>query len=120
MAYLKMIAAVVVTILTALVPVLTAGHLTTAGVLNVAIVGVGALMIFASANVPGAMYTKAILAALTAALTALVTFVGAGGLGSVTPAEWIQIVIAVAGALGVFLVPNVSSLSQTQAHRATS
>ena len=109
--YLKMLAMVVVTIATALVPVLASGHVTTAMEINVAIVGVGAMAVFAAANVPGAMYTKLVLAAITAGLTALSTFVGADSLSGVTPAEWLQIGIAVAGALGVYALPNTPSVS---------
>jgi len=86
--------------------VLQAGHITTAGLLNVAIIGVGALMVFAAPNVPGAMYTKFFLQALAAALAVLVTFVGAGSLTSITPAEWLQVIIAAGTAVGVFAFPN--------------
>jgi hypothetical protein len=118
MQYLKMFVAVLGTVLAALVPLLQAGHLTTGGLINVALVGVGALMVFASPNVPGASYTKFVLSALAAGLAALVTFVGAGSLGGVTAAQWIQVLIAAGVAVGVFLVPNAPSLGQAQARRA--
>lgn len=69
---------------------------------NVAILGVGAAAVFAGPNVPGAKYTKAILAVLAAALTVLASVI----IGGVSPAEWIQIVLAALGALGVYAVPN--------------
>lgn len=104
--YIKLAVAALGTVLMALVPVLESGHLTTAGLLNVAIVGVGALMVFASPNVPGAMYTKFVLSALAAGLTMLVTFVGAGSLAGITPAQWVQVIIAAGTAVGVFAFPN--------------
>lgn len=104
--YLKMLVAVAGTVLMALVPLLQSGHVDTAGILNVVIVGVGALMVFANPNVPGAQYTKFILSALAAGLAVLVTFVGAGSLTSVTPAQWIQVVIAAGTAVGVWAFPN--------------
>lgn len=64
--------------------------------------GVGALAVFAAPNVPGAMYTKSILAALTAALTLLASFITDG----VSTSEWLQIGVAVLGAIGVWSVPN--------------
>ena len=109
--YAKMLLAVLVTVLTALVPMLALGHLSTANLLNVALIGVGALFVFAAPNVPGAQYTKFVLAILAAGLTALVTFVGAAGtVQGVTPSQWIQVVIAVAGAVGVFAIPNATPL----------
>lgn len=69
---------------------------------NVAILGVGAAAVFAAPNVPGARYTKAVLAFLTAALTALASYL----IGGVSPTEILQIVVAGLGALGVYAVRN--------------
>lgn len=99
--YTKLIVMVIVTILTALSGVLTDG-ITASEWINVAIAGVGAASVFAAPNVPGAKYTKSILAALTAVLTFLVSAI-AGGIDS---AELIQVAILVAGALGVYQFPN--------------
>lgn len=48
-------------------------------------------------------YAKAVIAAIAAAATALTA---AYTDGHVTPAEWLQIAIAAAAALGVWAVPN--------------
>lgn len=101
--YAKFIAAAVVTVLSAIAAALTGdGSIVATEWVNIAILGVGALAVFAGPNVPGAVYTKTILAALTAGLTVLASVI----LGGVTTVEIIQIVVAIAGALGVYAVPN--------------
>lgn len=99
--YSKAIAQVVATVLVALAAVWTGG-VTNVELINVCIVGVGALAVFAAPNVPGARYTKSILAVLSAVLVVLASVI-TGGL--VFP-EIVQIVIAGLGALGVYAVPN--------------
>lgn len=69
---------------------------------NVAILAVGAAAVFAAPNVPGARYTKAILAVLTAVLTALASHI----IGGVTFTELVQIVVAGLGVVGVYAVRN--------------
>lgn len=69
---------------------------------NIAILGVGALGTFAAPNVPGAAYTKAVLAVLTAVLTVLATVI----LGGIGTTEIIQMLLAALGALGVYAIPN--------------
>jgi len=69
---------------------------------NVAILAVGAAGVFAAPNVPGAAYTKSILAVLAAVLTVLASVI-VGGVGT---AEIIQILLAALGAVGVYAVPN--------------
>ena len=69
---------------------------------NIAILGVGALGVFAAPNVPGSRYTKSILAVLTAVLTVLASVI-VGGVGTV---EIIQMILAGFGALGVYAIPN--------------
>lgn len=77
---------------------------------NVAILGTGAAAVFAAPNVPGARYTKVILAALTAGLTVLASAI----LGGVTTAEWFQIGTAVVGALGVYYAPYKPTLQASR------
>lgn len=69
---------------------------------NIAILAVGALGVFAAPNVPGAAYTKSILAVLAAVLTVLTSVI----IGGVSSTEIIQIVLAGMGALGVYATPN--------------
>jgi len=102
MNYAKAVAAVVATVLTAVVAALGGGISPNEWV-NIAIAGVGAASVFAAPNVPGAQYTKTILAVLAAVLTFLASLALGGGLSQ---ADVLQIVIVALGALGVYAVPN--------------
>lgn len=103
MNYAKSAAAIVVTILSAILAASTGdGVVDAAEWVNVAILAVGACAVFAAPNVPGAQYTKTVIAALTAALTVLASVI----LGGVDTTDVIQMVVAAAGAVGVFAVPN--------------
>lgn len=104
--YTKAITQVVVTILVALAAVWTGG-VTPLEWVNVAIVGVTALNVFAAPNVPGAAYTKGILSAAGAGLVVLASAITGGG---VTFPEIVQIVVAALGAVGVFALPNKPEL----------
>ncbi len=103
--YTKTIVQVVITILVALAAVWDGGVLASEWI-NVAIVGAGALSVFTAPNVPGAAYTKTILSAITAGLVVLASVI-TGGL--VFP-ELIQILLAAAGAVGVYALPNKPEL----------
>lgn len=102
-AYWKSIIAVVVAILSAVGAALTGDEvISNPEWVNIAIAGVTAAAVFTAPNVPGARYTKAILAALGAALVVLAS----GILGGVTYTEWVQIVLAALGAVGVAAKAN--------------
>lgn len=101
MKYAKFAAQVVATVLAGLVAVWTNG-VTSQEWVNVAIAGVTAAAVFTAPNVPGAKYTKLILAGLGAVLAYLVTAI----LGGVDTAELLQIGVIVLGALGVGAVTN--------------
>lgn len=107
-AYLKMFAAVAATVLSAAVAALVDNHMSTAEWVNLAIAFVTACSVFTAANVPGARYTKLILAALGAGLALLVSFITDG----VSTSEWMQILIAMGGAVGVGVVPNAPTKVQ--------
>lgn len=107
MNYAKAFVAVVITVLTAILAATTGNSAISANEwVNVAIAGVGACAVFAAPNVPGARYTKAVIAVLTAGLTVLASVI----LGGVTYTEWIQIIVAAAGAVGVYAIPNSETL----------
>lgn len=103
--YLKAVVHLLVVVLAALVPLLSSGnnHLSAKEWINVAILGAGSIGVFFAPNVPGAKYTKAILAAVTAVLTLLVTFIGHG---AVNTGQIIQLILAGLGALGVLSFAN--------------
>lgn len=104
MNYAKALAAVIATVLSAVVAALTGDQLdSSVEWVNVAIVGVGAAAVFAAPNVPGAVYTKSVLAVLTAVLTLLADLLLVGPLGI---SEYLQLGVAALAALGVFAVPN--------------
>lgn len=105
MKYTKFFVMVLVTGLTAVAAVLSGGITPTEWV-TVAIAVTGALSVFAAPNVPGAAYTKSILAVFTAVLAFLVTAI----LGGINSAELIQIAILAAGAVGVYAFPNEPSV----------
>lgn len=101
--YAKFILAVMATIISGIVVSLTGDEeITTVEWVNISISGVGACAVFAAPNVPGAMYTKSILAVLTACLTLIASFISDG----LTTSEWLQVAIAGMGAVGVWAVPN--------------
>lgn len=104
-AYTKFIVQAVITVLVA-VAAATTGGITNVEIVNIAIVGVGALSVFAAPNVPGAAYTKAILSALTAGLVVLTSAVT----GGIVFPELVQILVAAAGAVGVFAFKNKPEL----------
>lgn len=101
--YAKFFAAIVATVLSAIVAAQTGdGVVSNQEWVNVAILGVGAAGVFAAPNVPGSIYTKSILAVLTAVLTLLASQITNG----LSQTEVIQLVVAALGALGVYAVPN--------------
>lgn len=102
--YLKAVAAVVATVAAALSGVLTDSVITAPEWINVAILGVGAAGVFTAPNVPGATYTKGILAVLTGVLVLLSSLITDG----ITSAEMFQLVVAGLGAVGVIAIPNVN------------
>jgi hypothetical protein len=103
MRYAKFGLAVFATVISGIVVAMTGnGIISNVEWVNIAIAGVGACAVFASPNVPGAMYTKTIIAALTAGLTLLTSFITDG----VSTSEWLQIAVAILGAVGVYAVPN--------------
>ena len=104
--YSKFFAAVVATVLSAVMAALFGdGVISNPEWVNIAIAGVGACAVFAAPNVPGAVYTKSILAVLTAVLTVLSSTIT----GGISTTEWIQIALAGLGALGVYAVPNTGN-----------
>ena len=109
MNYAKALAAVAATVLSGIVVALMAGAITPVQWVNIAIAGIGACAVFAAPNVPGAMYTKSIIAVLTAVLTFISTVV-AGCVNfstcHISTADWLQVAVIALGALGIYAVPN--------------
>lgn len=109
MSYAKAVAAVVATVLSALVAALAGDQaIDAAEWVNVGILAAGALSVFAAPNVPYAAYTKGILAAITAALTVLASTI----LGGVDVTTVLQMAVAALGAVGVYAVPNTPTVGR--------
>ena len=101
--YAKFAAQVVATVLAAVLAAFTGDNVINATEwVNIAIIGVGACAVFTGPNVPGASYTKTVLAVLAAVLTVLASAI----IGGIDVTEWIQIGMAALGALGVVVLPN--------------
>lgn len=77
---------------------------------NVAIAAVTAAAVFTAPNVPGAKYTKSILAVLGAVLALLTSFITDG----VSATEWLQLLLAALGALGVYAAPYTFTPAPTR------
>jgi hypothetical protein len=108
MDYKKAFAAIVATILSAVVAALTGdGRVDAVEWVNVAILAVGSASVFAAPNVPGAAYTKSVLAVLTGVLTLLTSVITAG----ISATEWMQLALAALGALGVYAVRNTPAVA---------
>lgn len=110
MFYAKAGLAVLVTIIVAIVSATVGNHvMTPTEWVNVAISGVSACMVYAAPNVPGALYTKTIIAVLMAVLSFLATVLVPCSVFSechIATRDILQMVVIAAGALGVFAVPN--------------
>jgi hypothetical protein len=102
--YAKLFAMVAVTMATTAVAALSDNQITTHEWINIASAGAGACGVFVAPNVPGARYTKFVLAALTAGLMAVASTID----GGLTMSAILQVTIAVVGALGVYALPNAS------------
>lgn len=112
MRYAKMAAQVVATIVAAIIPLLMEGGYPDAQAwVNVAIVGVGACAVFVGPNVPYANVTKTVLSVLAAVLVLLNNVIP----GGVSTAEWLQLLVAGLGALGVYVLPNAAAATQPPA-----
>lgn len=109
MNYGKSLAAVVAAVLSAIVAALVGDAIVSAVEwVNVAIAGTGAAAVFAAPNVPGAKYTKSILAVLTGVLVLLTSVITDG----ITTTEWLQLALAALGAVGVYAAPYTPHLPQ--------
>lgn len=102
MKFAKLIASVIGAGLAAAVAAFTDNDITNVEKINIAIAVVTAASVFTAPNVPGAMYTKSILAVLGAVLVFLTSAITDG----VNTAEWLQVGVIALTALGVYAVPN--------------
>jgi hypothetical protein len=111
MNYMKSLLAVLVTVIGGVVAAMTDNVISPQEWINVAILGTGACAVFAAPNVPGAKYTKSILAALSAVLVLLVSYITDG----LSTPEILQLAVAALGALGIYAVPNSGATNLREA-----
>jgi hypothetical protein len=102
--YGKSITYIALTAVAFLVTALADNNLSTEELLNLVVVVLGAIAVYAVPNLPEgfAKYAKTGVAFLTAAIIAALSFLTDG----VTTTEWLQIVLAAFTAIGVYIVPN--------------
>lgn len=109
--YGKFIGQVVATVLAAIVPALAGdGVVSSAEWLNVGILALGAVSVLGAGEFPEGVwkYMKTYVSAATAGLLVLASF----WTGGVTTTEWLQVGVAVLGALGVTAAPGPRVLPQ--------
>lgn len=99
----KTLVAALMAVLAAILPGLTDGPMGLPEWLNVVVLAAGALQVYNAGNVPGWRFAKLIAAAISAGVVILISAISDG---VVSPAETIQITLAVAQAVGVWGVPN--------------
>ncbi len=102
--YAKSLLYVALAVVGVLVTALSDDVVSTAELVNIAIIGVGALGVYLVPNLPQnvAKYGKTIVAFIAAALVALNSFLD----GGITASEWLQIAVAAFAGIGVFIIPN--------------
>lgn len=112
--YLKFIAQVVMTAAVALVAALQDNRIDAAEWINVLIAAASAVAVLGGGELPAGVWahTKTIVAAALAGLMLLASLVSDGG--TITSSEWLQVALAVAGAVGVAVVkgPVVAPVSR--------
>lgn len=103
--YGKSITYIALTALSFLVTAFADNNLSTEELINLGVVVIGAIVVYALPNLPNsvAAYAKSGAAFATAGLVALLSFLSDG----VSPTEWMQIILAAFAAVGVYIVPNV-------------
>lgn len=102
MNYWKSFLAVVATVLATVAAALTGDQNVDATEwLNVVLLAAGAAAVFAAPNVPGAKYTKLILAVVTAVVTAAASLI----LDGISTTDLLQLALAALGAVGVYAAP---------------
>ncbi|MGW4487840.1 hypothetical protein ACWEOE_28830 [Amycolatopsis sp. NPDC004368] len=105
MQYAKAFVQVIATLLTALLPFIIDGALSSVDVINLCIVGCTALGVAVVPNLSAgvARYAKAVLAVLGAVLVLLTSFIADGHLSI---DEIVQLASAALGAIGVYALPG--------------
>jgi drug/metabolite transporter (DMT)-like permease len=100
--YSKAVASIAATVLAAVVAALTGDqNVDPSEWLNVLLLGTGAAAVLTAPNVPGAKYTKVLLAVVTAVAAAAASLI----LDGISTTDLLQLVLAALGAVGVYAAP---------------
>lgn len=102
--YRAAISAVLGAVALAYVSVITDDVVTSSELVGLFLVGVGSFMTYLLPNAPGYKWVKLFANAAFQGLSLLVQFIDTGQ--DITTAMWAQLVIAVAVALGIVVIPN--------------
>ena len=107
--YAKSVAQIIAAVLTVLVAALTDGQISPAEFINIIVGFAAAVLVFWVPNLASgpARYWKAIIGWISAAGSALVLVLAPGvGFGAVSLSDWLTVVLAGLGALGIGIIPN--------------
>lgn len=102
--YAKSLLYIALAVVGVLVTALADDLLTVDELVNVAIIGVGAITVYLVPNLPEGVgrYAKVLVTFAVAALVALQSFLTDG----ITTTEWLQIAVAAFAGIGVYVIPN--------------
>lgn len=102
--YAKALLYIALAVVGVLVTALADEQLTVDELVNVAIIGVGAITVYLVPNLPSGIgaYAKVIVTFVVAGLVALQSFLTDG----ITTTEWLQIAVAAFAGIGVYVIPN--------------
>lgn len=109
--YAKSIVQIVAAVLVVLVATLTDGRITPAEFVNIVLAVAAAVLVFWVPNLASgvARYWKAIIGWISAAGSALVLILAPGvGFGAVSLSDWLTVILAGLGALGIGIIPNAT------------
>src|SRR3954471_4512174 len=108
----KAIVQAVGAILVAVLPLLTLGPLGFSEIINVVVVGIGALVVWNTKNYPNWRYGKLLASVAATLTTALVAIASNYSLGDVSPQQWLQLGVSVITSIAVWWVPNPLSTTR--------
>lgn len=102
--YAKSLLYIALAVVGVLVTALSDDILTQDELVNVGIIGVGAITVYLVPNLPEGIgrYAKVIVTFVVAALVAVQSFLTFG----ITATEWLQIAVAAFAGIGVYVIPN--------------
>lgn len=109
--YAKTIVAIAVAVLTAVAAAMSDGVVSSVELAHIGLALVTAIGVYGVPNAPdgAAAYAKAFVAVVGTGLQVLIPFLIDGAL---TPSQWLLVLVAAIGALGVGVVPNVETVQE--------